>query len=60
MGICNDNLPAEFRLYDRLFLVATPSMAENIDEVLNPNSLVIKQGFVEKSLQNAVVEKSSI
>ncbi|MFD0965791.1 glutamine--tRNA ligase [Seminibacterium arietis] len=53
-----DNLPAEFRLYDRLFLVANPSMAENIDEVLNPNSLVIKQGFVEKSLQNAVVEKS--
>ncbi|OZN24956.1 glutamine--tRNA ligase [Actinobacillus seminis] len=52
-----DNLAAEFRIYDRLFTVANPSAAEDLNEVLNPNSLVVKQGFVEKSLANAPVEK---
>lgn len=53
-----DNLAAEFRIYDRLFTVANPSAAEDLNEVLNPNSLVVKQGFVEKSLANAPVEKA--
>lgn len=43
-----DNVPAEFRLYDKLFTVPNPSAAEELYEVLNPNSLVVKHGFVEK------------
>ncbi|MFU2059832.1 glutamine--tRNA ligase [Avibacterium volantium] len=53
-----DNVPAEFRLYDKLFTVPNPSAAEELYEVLNPNSLVVKHGFVEKSLANAQEEKA--
>ncbi len=53
-----DNAPAEFRLYDRLFTVANPGAVENIEEVLNPESLVVKHGFVEKSLIQAPAEKA--
>ncbi|MBN6709707.1 glutamine--tRNA ligase [Haemophilus haemoglobinophilus] len=53
-----DNLPAEFRLYDKLFTVANPGAAEDINEVLNPNSLVIKHGVVEQSLANAKAEQA--
>ncbi|BBE96918.1 Glutamine--tRNA ligase [Haemophilus influenzae] len=48
---------AEFRLYDRLFTVPNPGVEDDIESVLNPNSLVIKQGFVEQSLANAEAEK---
>ncbi|MFO6422237.1 glutamine--tRNA ligase [Motilimonas sp. KMU-193] len=47
------NLPVEIRLYDRLFTVANPGAAEDIHQVLNPESLVVKQGFAEVSLANA-------
>ena len=47
------NVPAEIRLYDRLFTVANPGAADDINEILNPDSLVIKQGFAEWSLANA-------
>ncbi|WP_410678467.1 glutamine--tRNA ligase [Avibacterium paragallinarum] len=53
-----DNVPAEFRLYDKLFTVPNPSAAEELYEVLNPNSLVVKHGFVEKSLANAKEEQA--
>ncbi|VEJ10208.1 glutamine--tRNA ligase [Actinobacillus delphinicola] len=53
-----DNVPAEFRLYDRLFTVPNPGAAENMEDVLNPESLVVKHGFVEKSLANAEPEKA--
>ncbi|MFQ1047005.1 glutamine--tRNA ligase [Avibacterium paragallinarum] len=53
-----DNVPAEFRLYDKLFTLPNPSAAEELYEVLNPNSLVVKHGFVEKSLANAQEEKA--
>ena len=53
-----DNLAAEFRIYDRLFTVANPSAAEDINDILNPNSLVVKHGVVEKSLANAQAEKA--
>ncbi len=46
-------LPVEIRLYDRLFSVANPGSAEDFLATINPESLVIKQGFVEPSLQNA-------
>ncbi|MCE3056988.1 glutamine--tRNA ligase [Aggregatibacter actinomycetemcomitans] len=51
------NHPAEFRLYDRLFTVPNPGAEEDIESVLNPTSLVVKQGFVEQSLGNAEAEK---
>ena len=51
------NQPAEFRLYERLFTVPNPGAEENIESVLNPTSLVVKHGFVEQSLGNAMAEK---
>lgn len=41
---------AEIRSYDRLFNVENPSRADNMDEVINPNSLVISEAVVESSL----------
>ncbi|AWX13293.1 glutamine--tRNA ligase [Mergibacter septicus] len=52
------NHPAEIRLYQPLFTVANPGSAENIEDVLNPNSLVIKQGVVEQSLVSAQPEQA--
>ncbi len=44
-------VPAEIRLYDRLFVDEFP---EDVDQSLNPNSLVVlKDGFVEASLASA-------
>ncbi|WP_213992807.1 glutamine--tRNA ligase [Sodalis sp. dw_96] len=41
------NIAAEFRLYDRLFSDANPAAAEDFLATINPESLVIKQGFAE-------------
>ncbi|NAW69593.1 glutamine--tRNA ligase [Vibrio sp. V27_P1S3P104] len=49
-------LPAEFRLYDRLFTVPNPAAADNFAETINPDSLVKLQGFIEPSLANAEPE----
>ncbi|WP_299497211.1 glutamine--tRNA ligase [uncultured Shewanella sp.] len=49
---------AEFRLYERLFTDPNPAAMDSIEEALNPNSLVIKQGVVEANLINAVAEKA--
>lgn len=46
-------LPAEIRVYDRLFNIPNPGSAEDFLATINPNSLVIKQGVVEPSLRNA-------
>jgi glutaminyl-tRNA synthetase len=46
-------LPAEFRLYDRLFSVPNPAAAEDFLASINPDSLVIRQGFVEPGMQQA-------
>ncbi|CAM3772948.1 glutamine--tRNA ligase [Serratia silvae] len=51
-------LPAEIRLYDRLFSVANPAAAEDFLATINPESLIIKQGFVEPSLAGAQPEKA--
>jgi glutaminyl-tRNA synthetase len=51
----NDCLPAEIRLYDRLFTIPNPASAE-FSEALNPESLVKVRGYVEKSLKNAQPE----
>ena len=50
-------VPAEFRLYDRLFTIANPASAEDFKTVLNPDSLTVINGFVEPSLANAEVEQ---
>ncbi|MFM2589154.1 glutamine--tRNA ligase [Vibrio sp. TBV020] len=49
-------LPAEIRLYDRLFTVPNPAAADNFAETINPDSLVKLNGFVEPSLANAEAE----
>ena len=46
-------VPAEFHLYDRLFSVANPGAAEDFLSTINPESLVIRSGFVEPSLGEA-------
>ena len=48
------SLPAEIRLYDRLFNVANPDSEDNFLDAINPNSLeIITKGRVEASLANA-------
>ena len=50
-------LPAEVRLYDRLFVVANPGAAEDFLSTINPNSLTLIQGaMVEPSLKDAKPE----
>lgn len=52
-----DAYPAQFRIYDHLFTVVNPG-AYDIHEILNPNSIVVKQGYVEKSLKDAKIGQS--
>ncbi|PNH98210.1 glutamine--tRNA ligase [Vibrio diazotrophicus] len=49
-------LPAEFRLYDRLFTVPNPAAADDFAATINPESLVKVNGFVEPSLATAEAE----
>lgn len=47
---------AEIRSYDRLFNVEDPSRADNMDDVINPSSLVVSEAVVERSLQDVAPE----
>jgi glutaminyl-tRNA synthetase len=49
-------VPAEFRLYDRLFTVPNPGAADNFAATINPESLVKLNGFIEPSLISAEAE----
>ncbi|MEI7456156.1 MAG: glutamine--tRNA ligase/YqeY domain fusion protein [Nitrosomonadales bacterium] len=51
-------LPAEIRLYDRLFTVAEPDADKDVDffTYLNPESLTVVQGYVEAAVQDAAPE----
>ena len=49
-------ISAEFRIYDRLFLDSNPANFDDLSSTLNPNSLNIKNGFVEPNLSNAKAE----
>lgn len=51
-------VPAEFRVYDRLFSVANPAAEDDFLTVVNPQSLVVKHGLAEPSLKDAVAEKA--
>ncbi|WP_241574134.1 glutamine--tRNA ligase [Rosenbergiella nectarea] len=50
-------LPAEFRLYDRLFSVPNPAAEDDFLTAINPESLTIRQGYVEQSLATAQASK---
>lgn len=51
-----ENIQAEVRLYDRLFLEPNPSKTDKIDNALNPDSLVIhKTCYIESEMKNATV-----
>jgi len=47
---------AEFRIYDRLFLDSNPAKFDDLSSSINPNSLEIKNGFVEPDLSDAKSE----
>ena len=47
---------AEFRIYDRLFLDSNPAKFDDLSSSINPNSLEIKNGFIEPSLSNTKAE----
>jgi len=53
-------LKIEARLYDRLFTVPEPDNVEegkSFLDYLNPNSLVVVEGYAEPTLQNAQIEE---
>ncbi len=51
-------IPAEIRLYDRLFTVPNPAGADDFVGTINPESLVTLAGFIEPSLASATPEAS--
>ncbi len=52
-------LPVEIRLYDRLFSVPNPrALRRTSPAVINPESLIIKQGYAEPSLKAAEAGKA--
>lgn len=52
-------VPAEVRLYDRLFSVPNPGATESFDAALNPDSLQVLSGaVVEPSLAQAPAERA--
>ena len=55
---CEHALPAEIRLYDRLFTVAEPDADKEVDfcNYLNSESLKVVQGWVEASVRDALPE----
>ena len=51
-------IPAEVRLYDRLFNVPDPGSADNILDAINPNSLETVTARLEPSLAQADVDET--
>jgi glutaminyl-tRNA synthetase len=51
-------ISAEFKIYDRLFLDPSPSQLDDMSSALNPNSLIVKNGYVESGLEKAEIEKA--
>ncbi|QNS02076.1 MAG: glutamine--tRNA ligase [Buchnera aphidicola (Pentalonia nigronervosa)] len=46
--------PSEFRLYDQLFTVKNPEQKKEFLSYINPKSLIIKHGFIEKNIANEI------
>jgi glutaminyl-tRNA synthetase len=55
---CEHALPAEIRLYDRLFTVPEPDAdkEKSFLEYINPDSLTVVQGWVEAAVRDAAPE----
>ncbi len=53
----DQGVPAEIRLYDRLFTVPNPGAAQDFAATINPESLVVRRGFVEPGLVKAKPEQ---
>jgi glutaminyl-tRNA synthetase len=51
-------LVAQFSIYEKLFLEPNPSQFEDMASIINPNSLIIKHGYVEPHLKEAKIEKA--
>lgn len=47
---------AEFRLYDRLFTLENPGKNDHFEQLINPESLVVTEGFVEPNMLGAEPE----
>ncbi len=47
---------AEFRLYDRLFTLENPGKNDHFEQLINPESLVVTEGFVEPNMLGAEAE----
>ncbi|WP_041062979.1 glutamine--tRNA ligase [Candidatus Tachikawaea gelatinosa] len=45
-------LPAIFHIYDKLFMTKNPNLEDNFKESINPQSLIIKKGFIEPHFKN--------
>ncbi|MDP2571042.1 glutamine--tRNA ligase [Vibrio penaeicida] len=50
-------LPAEIRLYDRLFSVPNPGAVDDFASTINPESLTVLNGVVETSMAKANAEQ---
>ncbi len=54
----SDNLSAEIRLFSPLFNVDEPDTADgDYRELINPDSLIIRQGYVERNLDGAISDQ---
>ncbi len=51
---------AEIRLYDSLFTVPNPAAQDDFVGCINPESLIVKQGWVEPSLANVGIDEANI
>jgi glutaminyl-tRNA synthetase len=54
----SEAVPAEFKIYDRLFLDENPAKFEDMSSIINPDSLIVKHGYVEPNLQKAEIQKA--
>ncbi|CAL4324658.1 Glutamine--tRNA ligase [Buchnera aphidicola (Protaphis terricola)] len=49
-----NSFPSEFRLYEKLFNIDNPDQEKNFLSFLNPNSIIIKNGFIEKNINKTI------
>lgn len=47
------SLPAKFKIYENLFNIKNPNNKKNFLDYINKNSLIIKKGFIDKSINFA-------
>ncbi|QCI17223.1 glutamine--tRNA ligase [Buchnera aphidicola (Aphis helianthi)] len=49
-----NSFSSEFRLYEKLFNIHNPEQEQNFLSFLNPNSMIIKHGFIEKQISEKI------